>query len=337
MPTDKRGFIAVAGILGLTLVIAVGVWAAVGLGTERPLAPFAPPPREALLAAPPVQENGWLVIEHHASPDFGAPPTLEETWPSDDADVMAERLLAWTPPSDAATTVRRAFAMPQFAPDCPIDMQADCPALPILAAHRLAVALALRDVLADVRAPIELGHVLTLSRDAVARPRSLVTAMVAIISVSEVLQRVDDLLTLLEGGRAVLSPERLTDLAASLDALDPSEISIERGMLIEWIEIDDLVAARWPSTDGDVPWVRRALGEQYAALMARARDPSLPPLAPPEISRWQRFTDPGSVVLVETSPSVVEPQIDRVAERRAEIEAALPVFRARVQALLAPR
>lgn len=319
------GALALAGVLA-------GLWVALaGSSGDPPIGP-APPDASVLPPVPPAEENGWLLLRRGI--EFGEAPTLDDDWPRADADAMAAALLAWTPPDEGVAVVREAFAMPRFAPDCPLDMAYDCYALPALRAHRLAVALALRDALAPPdRDAVELARVLTLSRDALAGPRSLVTAVMGTLFVRETLDRIEDLLLLAESGAAAPTAAEANALIASLDALDPGEISIERGMIIEWIEVDRMLRDTGAEDGLDLPWVRAALGAQYAALIARAHDPRLPAPAPPEISRWQRLTDPAGSALIETLAPTVAPHVDAAAQERDELAARLPGLRERARAL----
>lgn len=328
--------------LGTLIVIGVaGLATWIQLERRRDAAsPAVPPPDERELPpVPPEGENGWLLVAGDEV-DFGEVPTADLAWPREDADRMASALLDWRPGPDAEALVRVAFALPRFAPACAIDMLADCPAIPVLRAQRAATALALRDALEPPEGPpIDLAHVLSLAEDARAGPRDLVTAMLGFVLVRETLNRIADLLVLAESGAAALAPDQLAALSRVLTAIDPDAMTLERGVMVEWMQMDGVLADMEAENGGrgaDYPYLRAVMGSYYAALRARARDDSLPDPPLPALAWWRRWLDPVTWVFVEAVPAPLGPRIDDCAQTRREIADLLPSLRGRVQALGAP-
>lgn len=180
------------GVLGL-LVGGLLLWSGLNLMHAAPPEPLWT--EDDLPRAPPPEQNGWHVLTSHATEIRRAPSQhvgkAVRAWlavedglePPDDPSVaLADEEFA-TPEARAAwERCAAGLAKPTFADDCPIDFEAQCPALEIAGCHRLASFVVVRHVVGGQwsKAVQLLEPLVRQDMDHVATARSVVGTMVAL-------------------------------------------------------------------------------------------------------------------------------------------------------------
>jgi hypothetical protein len=313
---------------------------------ERPL----PNEERDLPPIPPRSDNGWALIDDADPERFELDPPGRDLLSRDppahveDLDELRSELEHWTFEIGTAQLIEEALARPRFVIACALSFapEDDCRALTWMKAHRMAVALTLRDLLvgSDLDALERTGRLLRADRDSLGASRTIVSHFGALACTGEAFALAVLVLRAIEA-RAdnVVEVERLEALHNELLLWRRFDWSMDRALTGEWIlSLRGLDLTRRESRYYGFGLNRAtaALGEHYGSAIEYARDPDDAP-APelPEIDWVWRLSDPIGTLVLETLTDSLSARIDQAQEQRSRFRARLAIAIQTLEAALA--
>ncbi len=299
-----------AGLALVLVCLSAGGWLGANLLLKDPQ-PALLWTEADLPALPPASDNGWVVFSNKR---LGNPTVSSSLTALCDGKAHPSALAAWQEArrlrGDVVAVVsergnqaridglREAYLKPQFRDACPLDIEADCPWIPLLRAHQL-VELSMLDRAmeghfedafagADLLAQGDLSLIVS--------SRRLLSQMVGFAIVRRMMSLVD---VLLAGYEDELADDRpvsaktsaLESIRKRLSTLDPVELSMRRSLIGEYqmvVRTLDLVeqspsaagiGGRWEPLAGllyDRGATQRRINDEYQALMEFVEVPGKP-------------------------------------------------------------
>jgi len=310
-----------AALALVLLLLAAGGWLGANLLLKDPQ-PALLWTEADLPALPPAPDNGWLVFSNKR---LGNPNVSSSLTALCDGKAHPSALAAWQEArklrGDVVAVVsdrgnearidglREAYLEPQFRDACPLDIEADCPWIPLLRTHQL-VELSLLDRAMDGHFEEAFTGADLLARgdlSFVVSSRTLVSQMVGFAIVRRMMSLVDVLLAGYEDELAADRPvsaktSALESIRKRLSTLDPVELSMRRSLIGEYqmvMRTLDLVeqspsaagiGGRWEPLAGllyDRGATQRMFNDEYRSLMEFVEVPGKPePVSKDPTQQW---------------------------------------------------